>query len=95
MMFAAGNPVSSGRPYQVVQVGDRIPTSLAEFVGHTAVVIDCGGRQQILTGVGDRGGEFVRFHEKDAATGKDVRVWRIGSVAGSGFAAEAIAAGQG
>lgn len=94
-MFAAGNPVSSGLSYQMVQVGDRTPTSLADFVGHVAVVIDCGGRQQVLTGVGDSRGEFVRFHQKDAATGKDVRVWRIGSVAGSGFAVEATAAGQG
>jgi hypothetical protein len=95
MTFAAGDPVSSGRPYPVVKVGDRTPTSLADFVGHLAVVIDCGGRQQIITGIGDRRGEFVRFYEKDTATEKDVRVWQIGSAAGSGFAAEAIAAGQG
>jgi len=95
MTFAAADPVSSGRPYPVVKVGDRTPTSLADFVGHLAVVIDCGARQQVITGVGDRRGEFVRFHEKDMATEKDVRVWQIGSATQSGFAAQAITAGQG
>ncbi len=47
MTFAAADPVSSGRPYPVVKVGDRTPTSLADFVGHLAVVIDCGARQQV------------------------------------------------
>ena len=95
MTFAAGDPVSSGRPYPVVKVGDRTPTSLADFVGNLAVVIDCGARQQVITGLGARRGEFVRFHEKDTATGKDVRVWQIGSATSSGFAAQAITPGQG
>jgi len=87
MTFVAGDPVSSGRPYPVVKVGDRTPTSLADFVGHLAVVIDCGGRQQIITGIGDRRGEVVRFYEKDTATEKDVRAWQIGFAAGSGSTA--------
>ncbi len=95
MTFAAGDPVSSGRPYPVVKVGDRTPTSLADFVGHLAVVIDCGARQKAITGIGARRGEFVRFHEKDTATGKDVRVWQIGSASPSGFTAQAITPGQG
>lgn len=95
MTFAAGDPVSSGRPYPVMKVGDRTPTSLSDFVGHLAVVIDCGGRQQVITGIGDRRGDVVRFHEKDLATEKDVRVWQIDSAAPSGFAAQTITAGQG
>lgn len=95
MTFAAGDPVSSGRPYPVVKVNGRIPASLADFVGHLSVVIDCGGTEQIITGIGDRRVDLVRFHEKDLGTGKDVRMWQIDSANPSGFAATTIASGQG
>ncbi len=39
-------------------------------------------------------GPFIRFHEKDVSTDKDVRVWRIIPSPVAGFAAEAVAAGQ-
>ncbi len=94
MTFAAADPVSSGRPYPVVEVGARAPSALVDFVGRLTVTLDCGGRQQVITGLGAYHGESVRFHEKDIATDKDVRVWRITPAPRTGFAAEAVAAGQ-
>ena len=94
MTFAAADPVSSGRPYPVLTVDDRAPSSTADFVGLRTVVIDCDGRKQVLNGVGAERGGVVRFHEKDAATDKDVRLWRVGSSTTSGFVAETVATGQ-
>lgn len=94
MTFAAADPVSSGRPYPVVRVDDREPSSLADFVGRVTVSLDCDGREQVITGLGAEHGEFIRLHEKDVGTDKDVRMWRIMPTPVAGFAAETIAAGQ-
>ena len=94
MTFAAADPVSCGRPYPVLTADGRAPSSTADFVGQRALVIQCDGRDQILTGVGTERGGVVRFHEKDAATDKDVRVWRIAPRGTSGYDAEAEATGQ-
>ncbi len=94
MTFAAADPVPSGRPCPVVQVDDRAPSMLDDFAGRRTVVLDCYGGRQAITGLGAYHGEFIRFHEKDVATDKDVRVWRITPASTSGFAAEAIPAGQ-
>jgi hypothetical protein len=45
----------------------------------------------LICGHGVSHGDVVRFHEKDAIGGKDVRVWHITHRSG-GFVAESISA---
>jgi hypothetical protein len=85
------NSIASGKPYLVVApaVGDS--PSLDAFLGDAEFSIDTGGEPLLIRGHGVIHGELVRFHEKDAVGGKDVRVWHITQRSG-GYVAESQAA---
>jgi hypothetical protein len=86
-------PIASGKPYHVVDVDDRAPEGLDNFVGDRQFVISTGGDATWrVHGVGRLDGDAVRFIEKDAAATKDVRVWRVRRVDDEGFVAEHSAA---
>ena len=83
--------IASGKPYLVVAptAGDFV--TLDAFLGDAEFSIDGGGEPLLIRGHGVSHGELVRFHEKDAIGGKDVRVWHITHRSG-GFVAESISA---
>lgn len=93
MTFMPADPVVSGKPYTVVEVGDHAPTSIDEFVGETGFVLEdgpSGGRK--VCGVGSVDGENVKFQEKDiSGSSKDVRVWRVYRSGEGVFTAEQFA----
>ncbi|MBB3674619.1 hypothetical protein [Modestobacter versicolor] len=66
-------------------------SSLEDFVGDAEFCIDGGAESLLVRGHGVRHGEVVRFHEKDAVGGKDVRVWHVSQHDG-GYVAESISA---
>jgi hypothetical protein len=88
MTFVPAEPIASGKPYSVVDVEDHAPASLDDFVGERTFGLSVGTRTSRVRGVGRRDGDTVRFVEKDAAAGKDVRVWRVKSSEDTGFIAE-------
>jgi hypothetical protein len=90
--FTPATPVASGKPYQVVDLDDRTPDRLDDFVGDRAFNIDTGSGTSRVRGVGRIDGDAVRFVEKDAATSKDVRVWVVREGQSTGFTAEQSAA---
>ncbi|WP_369138821.1 hypothetical protein [Modestobacter versicolor] len=83
--------VASGKPYPVTVVPDGESGSLEQFAGDAEFCIDGGGQELHIRGHGVRHGEVVRFHEKSAAGGKDVRVWLVREQ-GGGFVAETVSA---
>jgi hypothetical protein len=91
--FTPADPVVSGKPYTVVEVGDRAPKSIDDFIGETGFVLEdgpTGGRR--VTGVGSADGDNVKFREKDVSgSSKDVRMWRVRESGDGGFIAEASA----
>lgn len=90
MTYAGADPVASGRPYDVLFVEERTPTSLDDFVGEVSFTVDSSGSEKIICGVGSAAGDGVHFQEKDVAhDGKDVRVWRVSKNPAGGFSAEA------
>jgi hypothetical protein len=82
--------IASGKPYPVT-VPPAGASSLEDFVGDAEFCIDGGGQALVVRGHGVRHGDLVRFHEKDAVGGKDVRVWNISQRAGD-FVAESVSA---
>jgi hypothetical protein len=76
MSFTTPESVPSGMARRVLEVSGRPPGSLADFDGDVAFVIDDESRH-LIQGSGRVVGDGVRFHEKDRANGKDVRVWGI------------------
>ena len=83
--------VVSGVPYPVTSVGGATPSGLTEFLGDTAFTIDMAGRAYDVQGAGSDLEGQVRFHEKSAVMGKDVRVWHV-TREGEGFQAVHVAA---
>jgi hypothetical protein len=85
------NSIASGKPYLVVApaVADR--PSLEAFLGDTEFSIDTGGEPLVIRGHGVTHGDLVRFFEKDAVGGKDVRVWHVQQRSG-GYVAESQSA---
>ena len=83
--------VASGKPYPVAEPPAGATPSLDSFLGDAEFSIDTGGEPVLVRGHGVSHGELVRFHEKDAVGGKDVRVWHV-SPRDGGFVAESIAA---
>ena len=84
--------VASGRPYLVVEVSGRQPEELDDFVGDVWFVAVMDVHTYRIEGTGARDAVGVRFSQKEAATGKDLRTWQI-SVVGSGeFEAQTISA---
>lgn len=78
MTFIPAVPVASGKPYDAVDVPDRVPQSLEDFVEQRAFDIADGSQRSRVQGVGRLDGdEVLRFVEKDAVGSKDVPVWMI------------------
>ena len=88
MTFIPAEPIASGKPYPVVDVEDRSPGSLDDFVGERTFGLSVGSGISRVHGVGRMDGDSVRFVEKDSAAGKDVRVWLVRSADDTGFTAE-------
>ena len=68
--------VPAGTARRVLEVNGRPLDSLADFDGDVAFAIDDESRH-LIQGSGRVVGDGVRFHEKDRANGKDIRVWGI------------------
>jgi hypothetical protein len=85
------NTIASGKPYLVVAPAVGVDPPLDAFLGDAEFSIDTGGEPLLIRGHGVIHGELVRFHEKDAVGGKDVRVWHITQRSG-GYVAESQAA---
>jgi hypothetical protein len=92
MSFIPATPVASGKPYPVVDVDDRVPGRLDDFVGDRVFTIATGAATSRVQGIGRIDGDAVRFAEKDAGTTKDVRVWLVRQSRHQGFTAEESAA---
>ena len=88
MSFIPPSPIASGKPYTVVDIEDRRPERLEDFVGDRIFTIDTDAGTSRVHGVGRLQGDGVRFVEKDSAASKDVRVWVICGYAGDTFTAE-------
>lgn len=73
----APEPVISGVPYPVTEVGGTRARDLADFVGTVEIRIDKQGVPYVINGEGHSREDAVRVHEKNGPGGKDVRVWRI------------------
>jgi hypothetical protein len=76
MSFTTPESIPSGAARRVLEVQGRYPASLTDFVGDVSFVIDDEVHHRIQ-GAGRISGDRVRFHEKDVAGGKDIRVWGI------------------
>jgi hypothetical protein len=86
MASTTPDPVISGVPYTVREVDGGPATGLDDFVGTHDLVVEGRTGAHVLTGQGVRLDGVVHFHEKDAATSKDVRPWRV-AADGDGFVA--------
>lgn len=91
MSYAAADPVSSGQQHPVVLVARRPPADLGDFVGEEVVMtLVRSGVEHVVSGCGSSHGEYVRLHEKDESSGKDVRIWHIAGADGGGFTAASV-----
>jgi hypothetical protein len=88
----SADATASGLPYPVVAVSGEAPLSLDQFVGTLSFTVEKGSAQSEVSGVGSRNAAGVRFQEKDATDGKDVRVWQIRQSSQGSLTAESIAA---
>lgn len=78
MMFAAPDPVPSGKDLEVIAVHGRTPHTLEDFLDDAVFTLRWEQADRLVAGLGQRDGDNVRFTEKDVAHGgKDVRVWEI------------------
>ena len=91
MTSTASAAVVSGVPCPVRSVAGVTPSVLAQFIGETEFTVEVQGAPYLVRGCGSTLHEQVRFHEKDAVLGRDVRVWHV-SPDGDGFCAEHVAA---
>jgi hypothetical protein len=90
MTFSSADPISSGRPYPVLEVGGAAPSDLAQFVGDARFTIDRDGTPAEVCGQGSANEPGVLFWEKAVDhDGKDVRTWQI-SRWGGAFVAESM-----
>jgi hypothetical protein len=83
--------IASGKPYPVTNPPGGGAGSLERFLGDVEFCIDGGGEPMLIRGHGMRVDDRIRFHEKDAVGGKDVRVWLVSQRDG-GFVAESVSA---
>jgi hypothetical protein len=91
-MFVAPDPVSSGRPYQIVGSSAGTPHDLYQFTGAATFTVDNNGATLVVSGLGAEDGTGVRFLEKDVEhSGKDVRAWLITEDPAGRFVATPIA----
>ena len=95
MTTQSWHSIASGKPYLVTGLVTGEATTLDQFLGDAEFTLDGEGGPVVVRGHGvpleDGGAGTVRFHEKDAVGGKDVRVWHVRS-GERGFVAESIAA---
>jgi hypothetical protein len=78
--------VASGRPHLIIEVADREPRGLSDFVGETAFVAVDDVLAQRIAGTGTLGGDGVRFCQKNEG-GHDLRTWLITEAADEQFEA--------
>ena len=90
MAYSAPEPVISGIPYPVSQVGGAPATTLEDFVGTVEIVIDKHGTPYTINGEGGARDDTVRVHEKNGPGGKDLRVWRVYRGGDDEFLAETV-----
>lgn len=90
MAYTAPEPVVSGVPYPVTEVGGAPATTLDDFVGTVQILIDKGGSPYLINGEGRARGDAVRVHEKNGPGGKDLRVWRVYRGGSESFLAETV-----
>jgi hypothetical protein len=76
MSFTMPESVPAGTARRVLEVNGHPPGSLTDFDGDATFVIDDDSRH-LIQGSGRVVGDGVRFHEKDKANDKDIRVWGI------------------
>ena len=89
MTYSVPEPVISGVPYPVTEVGGAPATDLDAFVGPVEILIDKNGSPYVINGEGLLRDDVARVHEKNGKGGKDLRVWRIYQ-ADDGFVAETV-----
>lgn len=77
MTYTTPEPVISGVPYPVTDVGGNPAAELTDFVGTVEFQIDKNGSPYVIIGEGRERDDAVRVHEKNGRGGKDVRVWRV------------------
>ena len=89
MPYFPASRVASGQPYHVIACRGRIPTSLADFdgVSEFTISIGSGAGAMLIRGVGEAHDGWVRFRERAAPDGRDIRLWHIGLEADGGFTA--------
>ncbi len=90
----AGPPgIASAVPYAITRVAGRAAAGNTDFVGNVSFLIEIEGEQYQVDGVGALDGIGVRFYQKDEDhDGRDIRIWQIRAIPGSGFMAEHAAA---
>jgi hypothetical protein len=90
MHSTSPEPVISGIPYPVTEVGGSPATNLDEFVGTVEIQIDKHGTPYLIDGEGRHRDGGVRVHEKNGRGGKDVRVWQVYAGPDGGFVAQTV-----
>ena len=90
MTNASSGSVASGRPYLVIDVAGRQPNHLEDFVGETFFIAVADISTFRIEGSGALVSDGVRFSQKDAATGKDLRIWHVTGSADDQFEARAV-----
>ena len=68
--------MASGRPHLIIEVADREPLSLADFVGDTTFIVVDDIRVARIEGIGIQDSDGVRFSQRDGR-GRDLRCWYI------------------
>lgn len=85
--------IASAVPYAITRVAEQAAVENADFVGSVSFMIEINGEPHRINGIGALDGIGVRFFEKDQGhEGRDIRIWQICAVPGSGFMAEHAAA---
>ena len=88
MTYTSPEPVISGVPYPVTDVGGGPATDLSDFVGTVEIQIDKNGAPYVINGEGRERDDAVRVHEKNGKGGKDIRVWQVHTAPDGKFVAE-------
>ena len=81
--------VASGRPHLIIEVADREPFELADFLGDTAFVAVDDARAHRVEGTGTLEVDGVRFCQKGEG-GRDLRTWLITGAADGQFDASPL-----
>ncbi len=80
--------IASAVSYAITGVGGQTASANADFVGDVSFLIEIHGEPCQIDGVGALDGVGVRFYQKDEDhDGRDIRIWQICAVPGTGFMA--------